>query len=270
MPDNTLSTAAPMDDLELITRFLNQQLDPEVAEQVRERLETDPDFYNLAEPFLFAWSVPRHVDRHPRPPGELEELWDKFTKRAGFVHQRQKARRRRLWILGIVALAIGISTFAMRGKLVRAYRDYRDFETIRADTGWIMMRDSNHVQLAPGARLSSSKRIASGVHRVRLEGSARFRVFAADTSGLVPLKSFLRVETRGGIALCAWCEFTVTTRADTTDVAMHRPSRRQFLGFFALPGTMLVSTFDEENPILLGETQAARMIRGRGTERTQR
>jgi hypothetical protein len=265
-----LPTTMPMDDLELLTRYLNQQLDAERAEQVRVRLESDPEFYNLAEPLLFAWSVPRHLERHPRPPGELEEMWERFTKRAGFAHQRRKARRRRLWLLLILAFAIGIPAFLVRGQLARAYRDFRDFETVRRDTGWITMRDSNQVRLAPGARLRSSKRIEEGVHLVRLEGSARFRVFSADTSGPVPMLQPLAVETRGGIAFTGMGEFTVTTRGDTTDVEVHRPSRRRFIGLMALPTAVLVATRVHENPVSIGETQAARLIRGGRAERTKR
>jgi hypothetical protein len=265
-----LPTTMPMDDLELVTRYLNQQLDPERAEQVRVRLESDPEFYNLAEPLLFAWSVPRHVERHPRPPGELEEMWDRFAKRAGYAHPRRKARQRRLWLLLILAFAIGIPAFVMRGQVARAYRDFRDFETVRADTGWITMRDSNQVRLAPGARLRSSKRIEKGVHRVRLEGSARFRVYPADTAGPVPMMQPLAVETRGGLAFTGMGEFTVTTRGDTTDVEVHRPSRRRFIGFMAMPTTVLVETEAHANPISLGETQAARLIRGGRAERTKR
>lgn len=270
MPDNSLTTPRPMDDIELVTRFLNHRLEPEAAEQVRQRLENDPEFYNLAEPLLFAWSIPRHVDRHPRPPGELEEMWDEFTRRAGFVHQRQRARRRRLWLLAIVTLAIGVSAFVMRGPLTHAYRDYRDFERVPADTGWITMRDSSQVRLAPGARLSSSRRLVNGVHRVRLQGSARFRVFPGDTSGPVPMLSPLSVETRGGVAFSGMGEFTVTTRGDTTDVEVHRPSRQRYLGFLALPTTVLVKTNAEDSPTSLGETQAARLVRGGRTERTRR
>ena len=91
MPENSQLTATPMDDLELVTRYLNGHLDPEHAEQVRVRLETDPRFYNLAEPLLFAWSVPRHVERYPRPEGELEEMWDRFTKRASFMRATRRA-----------------------------------------------------------------------------------------------------------------------------------------------------------------------------------
>lgn len=270
MPENTQITAAPMDDLELVTRYLNGQLDPERAEQVRLRLESDPEFYNLAEPLLFAWSVPRHVERHPRPEGELEEMWDRFTKRAGFMHQRQKARRRRLWIVGVLLLAIGVSTFAARDPIARAYRDYRDFERVPADTGWISLRDSSQVQLTPGARLWSSKRLERDIHRVRLQGAARFRVFHPDTVGALPTMAPLSVETRAGIAVTVMGEFTVTARGDTTDVEVHRPVRRRFYGFVAVPTVVLASTHREDRPTMLGETQAARMIRGGRTERTKR
>ena len=270
MPDKNLPSVARMDDIELVIRYLNRQLDPDTAEQVRVRLEKDPEFYILAEPLLFAWSVPRHLERNPLPAGELEEMWDKFTKRAGFVHQRQKARRRRLWIIGVFTLVVAATAFVTRDTLIRAYRDYRDFELVRADTGWITMRDSNEVRLARGARLFSSKRPVQGVHRVRLEGSARFRVFPADTSGIAPMMSPLAVETRAGVAFSGMGEFTVTTRGDTTDVEVHHPSRRRFLGFVAVPTTVLVRTNTNDNPISLGETQAARLIRGGHPERTRR
>ena len=270
MSEHSLPVVAPMDDLELVIRYLNQQLEPDIAEQVRVRLENDPEFYNLAEPLLFAWRIPRHVDRHPRPPGELEEMWDRFTRRAGFVHQRQRARRRRRWLLAIVVFAIGISAFVMRDQLTRAYRDFRDFETVRADTGWVTMRDSNQVRLTAGARLRSSKRIEDGVHRVRLEGTARFRVFPTDTSGFAPPMAPLAVETRGGDVFSTFGEFTVTTRGDTTDIEVHRPSRRRFFGFIAVPTAVLVRTNSDENPMSLGETQAARLIRGGRAERTKR
>jgi hypothetical protein len=268
MSEHNLTTA-PMDDLELVTRYLNQQLDAERAEQVRVRLENDPEFYNLAEPLLFAWSVPRHVERHPRPPGELEEMWDRFTKRAGFAHQRRMARRRRLWMLCVVAFVLGVSAFVMRGSLAKAYRDYRDFETVRSDTGWITLRDTNQVRLAAGAQLRSSKRIEKGVHRVRLVGSARFRVFPQDTSGPVPTMQPLVVETRGGVVFSGIGEFTVTTRGDTTDVEVHHPSRRRFFGFTSLPTSVLVSTSVQANPLSLGETQSARLVRGGRVERTK-
>ena len=38
-----------MEDLELITRMLNNQLDPERVEAVKERLKTDAAFRDLAE-----------------------------------------------------------------------------------------------------------------------------------------------------------------------------------------------------------------------------
>lgn len=270
MSDRTLATAPPMDDLELVTRYLNQQLDPGTAEQVRLRLENDPEFYYLAEPMLFAWSVPRHIERHPRPEGELEEMWERFTRRAGFMHQRQRSRRRRLWLLAIVAVAIGASAFVLRGQLTRAYRDFRDFERVPADTGWITLRDSSQVRLAPDARLWSSKRMINDVHRLRLQGTARFRVFPGDTSGLVPAISPVMVETRAGEAFTGRAEFTVTTRGDTTEVEVHHPSRRRYVGFVALPTTVLVRTNAEQNPISLGETQVARLVRGGRAERTRR
>src|SRR6266704_907210 len=43
------------DDVELLTRYLNEQLDPERVAIVRRRLEEDPAFLNWAAPLLLAW-----------------------------------------------------------------------------------------------------------------------------------------------------------------------------------------------------------------------
>ncbi len=84
MTDEPKSVIDAMDDLEQITSFLNGQLDPECAEAVRRRLEEDASFRDWASPLLLTWSVPRHLERHPRPEGELERDWNEFVRRTGF------------------------------------------------------------------------------------------------------------------------------------------------------------------------------------------
>lgn len=73
-------------ELKLITEYLNGHLPADQADEVERMLREDPVFYERVEPLLFAWSIPRHVERHPRPPGELEEMWKQFCWRAGIPH----------------------------------------------------------------------------------------------------------------------------------------------------------------------------------------
>ena len=257
-------------DLDLITDYVAGELDPAQVEAVILRLERDEAFREFAAPILVAWGVAPHWQRFPMQRSEIEAGWDDFTRRAGFVHQRRRTRRRRMWLLSLLLLALVVPVLLYGREIRSAYRDFRDFETVRADSGWVTMRDSNQVRLAPGARLRSSKQLENGVHRVRLLGTARFRVLPADTSGPVPMMAPLSVETRGGVAFSGIGEFTVSARGDTTDVEVHHPSRRRYFGFIAVPTTVLVRTSSDENPIALGETQAARLIRGRRAERTKR
>ena len=84
----TYSVLDDMDDLELITRMLNGQLDPERIEAVRRRLAEDAEFRDLAAPLLLTWTVPPHIERNPRPDGEWERDWSEFTKRTGFGEPR--------------------------------------------------------------------------------------------------------------------------------------------------------------------------------------
>jgi anti-sigma factor RsiW len=46
-------TAMMSDDLELITRYLNDQLPPEQRGAVEQRLSNDEAFYQYVEPMLF-------------------------------------------------------------------------------------------------------------------------------------------------------------------------------------------------------------------------
>jgi len=139
-----------MSDLELLTSFLNRQLDPERDAQVRDRLEHDAAFKEFAIPLLVAWSVPPHWKRQPRPAGEAERMWDRFTKEAGFVHQRRAARKRKLWMLGIVLFVVALSSFAFRGAIRDRYVALTKFRPV-ADSGREMrLHDSAFVTLQAG------------------------------------------------------------------------------------------------------------------------
>ena len=257
-------------DLDLITDYVAGELDPGQVEAVARRLEQDAKFREFAAPILVAWGIAPHWQRYPMSNSEIEAGWDDFTRRAGFVHQKRKARRRRLWLLGVLLAALALPSLLYRTEIRSAYRDWRDYEVVRPDTGWVTLRDGNLVRLAPGARLLSSSRLVGGGHSVRLEGTARFSVHPRDTSGPVPMMQPLMVRTRAGMAFTGMGDFTVTARGDTTDVEVHHPRRRIFMGFLPMPTTVLVSTRADENPISLGETQAARLIGDGRVQRTKR
>ena len=38
-------------------------------------------------PLILAWSVSPHLERKPRPAGELERDWAEFVRRTGFPHR---------------------------------------------------------------------------------------------------------------------------------------------------------------------------------------
>src|ERR1051325_4620711 len=96
MPEQRSAVPENVEDVQLIIEYLNKQLDPDRAAAVAKRLQEDPVFLDLAGPLLVAWSVPTHWERNPVPQAELEKHWDRFTKAAGFAHQKINRRRRLL------------------------------------------------------------------------------------------------------------------------------------------------------------------------------
>jgi hypothetical protein len=250
-------------DLLLITDYLIGELDPAQVAAVKLRLKEDDAFREYCAPILLAWSVPpRHV-RNPMPRVELEKHWDDFTKRAGFVHQRRRARKRWLTILAIV-LAIGTGSFFAFKKPVRDwYVDKRDFHDLAYAPGWIPIAEGREVQLAPGARLRlANNENEEGVIRVKLSGTARFRIFSTDSGSFVPSIRPIGVETAAGLAMGTSGEFTVRAVADTTEVEAHRPTRRQFIGFMPMPNFVYVKGSTGAIDFKITEAQSARVVRG--------
>jgi hypothetical protein len=95
-------------EIELIVEYLNGHLDPERAEQVRRRLEEDEAFLELASPMLLVWSIPKYIERYPRPPGEWEQAWEDFSRRVGIGKYRPKPKPRwpRFLLLGLGGLVM--------------------------------------------------------------------------------------------------------------------------------------------------------------------
>ena len=262
-------TLAMGDDLELITLYLNEQLEPEQMDAVRRRLNEDQEFYNLAEPLMFAWAIPRHVERHPRPAGELEKHWDEFTKRAGFVHQKKRAKVRRLWMIGIVVVALGLSSFLMREQIQSAYRDWRDYDPMVAtDSAWIPLRENMQIRPERGARMRVAKELKNGAQFVKLDaGQAHFRVQLKDSTVISPDRTPVVVRTRATNVYSGYGDFTVTVRGDTTDVQDLPPARPRYVGFMPFPSMTMVRASDYAEPVRVQSGERVRLIVGQPLQR---
>jgi hypothetical protein len=251
-------------DLLLITDYLIGELDPEQVAAVRRRLEVDAAFREYCAPILLAWSIPaRHV-RHPMPRAELARHWDDFTKRAGFAHQRRKARRRLWRVMWVAILALGVTGYAVRDRILDAWVQARDYQRVPADTGWSKLLGGGEVRVAEGTRLLAAKRLTENqVMNVMLWGSAHFRTGTADTVSVIPKMRPIAVLTRGGWILAGEGEFIVTTRGDTTDVEVPRPAHHNFIGFIPVPTMVFLNAVPSDpNSLTVKEGQRARMVRG--------
>lgn len=254
-------------DLDLVTDYVAGELDPAQVEAVLLRLENDATFREFAAPILVAWGIAPHWQRFPMQRSEIEAGWDEFTRRAGFAHQRRKVRRRRWLLFSILLLAAAIPTLLYSRDLRTAWRDWREFRSVPYDTGWITLRDGHEVRMERGTRLLTSDIHVGGVYRVRLEGSARFRVQHPDTLGAAPGLLPLEVQTRAGTAFIGMGDCSVRTVRDTTYVEALPPSRPRFIGFIPMPSIALVRTLADPNPIQLRGGQRALLVRGRAAMR---
>jgi ferric-dicitrate binding protein FerR (iron transport regulator) len=218
-----------MSDLELITRFLNGQLDEESDAAVRRRLDNDDAFMDLAAPLLFVWSIPAEWKANPRPADEDERMRKEFAKRAGFVSQRREARRRRLWILGLILLGLGIGALARKDDIRDRYDQLTRFEPVADSAREMKLRDGSFVTLHPGAQLRAATQLESDVIErlfVGLRGSARFRVDQRVKNGAA-IPHALSVSTAGALVATVGALFDVTERGDTTFVEVASRKRPQ-------------------------------------------
>jgi hypothetical protein len=248
--------------LELITDYLAGALSPEAAADVRRRFDEDADFREYCEPVVLAWSVPPLHVREPMSREELAKHWDTFTKRAGFIHQRRRARKRWFTILAVV-LAIGsASFFAFKDQVREWYIDRRDFHTLAYAPGWITIAEGREVQIDASTRLRVGREDEDGVAHVKLSGTARFRIFSTDSGSIVPSLHPIGVETAAGLAMGTSGEFTVRAVADTTEIESHRPTKRQFIGFMPMPNFVYVKGTVGPLDFKITEGQSARVVRG--------
>jgi hypothetical protein len=281
-----------MDDLELITRYLNGRLDPERVEAVRRRLDEDAEFRHLAAPMLLTWSIPKHLERYPRPEGELEREWAEFTRRAGIVEEYpapptsrwQRFRHWRHWkgLRVLVLLLVGayfIGAQAMyssledrvvsedRGSVVGGpAASESQFSPVSYDTGWIALNDGIDVQLTAGASLEVGHQRLRNMKHVRLEGEARFRVSPIETVTGTLRSHALLIDTHAGEVAAGESDFTITVRADTTVVQVHPLGPRRALEPARMTVMATVVTGNASSRLPIRDLEGARLVRGRATE----
>jgi len=256
----THSMYPDMDDVELLASFLNGQLDPERSAAVRKRLEEDAAFRQFAGPMLMIWSIPKHLERRPRPEGELEREWEKLTTRVGITlplrpeeHSRgagagagavagaappappSAPRKRVRWgrwialaVFGFLAYNVGAYTLKASANAARYIPENDEIAYTRVpnDTGWIALNDGITVRLEPGASLRTAHRLRDGKRVVKLTGTARFRIAPRDTARPPVRSDVLIVEALVGSVGAFESEFTVAARPDTTLVTVHHAGPR--------------------------------------------
>jgi ferric-dicitrate binding protein FerR (iron transport regulator) len=267
--------AGEMADVELVTRFLNRQLDPDEDARVRARIENDAAFREFAAPLIIAWSVPPRSERQPRPAGEKERMWDEFTRRAGFVHQRRAARKRKLWMLGIVVLAVALSSFAFRDAIRDRYVALTKYQPV-ADSGReIRLHDSAFVTLKAGARLRSSRKpVNPNAYGVLLAGSGRFRVEQMKMDNGLPRG--LIVQAGDAVVASGGAVFDVATRGDTTFVQVidRQLDWGRASGFgvsiVAPEAVLLANKIPTADQLVLKSGELGRVVRGHKPELLRR
>ena len=252
-----------------------------VADAVKRRLKEDPAFLDLVAPLLLAWDVPPRIERKPRPEGELERDWAKFVKRTGFPLRPQdppapaappeppKPRRRswRRWlavvVLGIAGVA-AITVFARRRAEVAIESTSR---LVPYQSGWITLDSGIEVQLTPGAALRVADRRLLGMRHLLLEGSARFRIPDIDSAVVSMRTQSLVVETPVGFVTASESEFSISTRADTTEVHVHALPGRGAIPPTPMTLAAVLELVDVDQLLVLLEPGSARLVRGRNPVR---
>jgi hypothetical protein len=263
---------ADADDIELITSYLNRQLDPERTEEVRRRLEEDAEFRYLAEPLLLAWSVPKHLERFPRPEGERERAFEEFKRRTGFPNRPppepppppKPKRRWGRWLALVVVVIAGYGILAATQQPIVGEREYSE---VPFDTGWISLNDGIEVRLSPGGSLRVDHRLLDGMRHVLLEGAARFRVSTFDSASPVLRGNALLVDTRAGRVTAGESDFNVTARGDTTLVHVLPLGARRLLQPELLTVTASIALDNGTTHLPLREHDGARLVTGQDPQR---
>ncbi|MCL4213518.1 MAG: FecR domain-containing protein [Gemmatimonadales bacterium] len=301
MTEQTTSTAEDRAaDLELIVDALNGHLSPERVAEVTRRLEEDPAFRDFAAPMLLTWSVPSHLERHPRPVGELENAWNEFAERAGIAPPPvQKGWRRHLHskkvrphikllvllpLIPFVSLAlvkyVPMSTWAMddetRARVMGTPAADPWGRTVRvpSDTAWIPIGGTGlQVRPALGSALRVAERRTDGKRQFLLDtGAVRFQVAPVTRSDPTVRRHQIDVHTPAGVVSAGESEFSVSVRGDTTDVevfAIGPPGSkvRPVEARLTVVPLSALSTEPTAYAIALAAGDRARLVRGQAPAR---
>lgn len=268
---SVLDNRDDMDDIELITSYLNGQLEPERLEAIRRRLEEDADFRDLAAPLLLAWSVPRHIERKPRPAGEMERDWAEFKMRVGFGEPTPPPppKPKRRWRRPLLLFVLLIVTYAWAGENQEWTEPGGPYTELSSfDRGWVSLDDGIEVRMTEGASVRVDQQPRNGMKRVLVEGSARFRVLAHSPDALALRNQALIVETRAGEVMAGESDFHVLAKADTTYVIVRELGARRALQpeQRTVMATTELGTPEHTSSIFLFDNASARLVRGRAPE----
>ena len=107
-------------DLNLITDYLCNELDPDQRAEVERRLEEDEDFYRYCAPIIAFWKADRDDPGPEVTRKQADDSWDEFTKLARFTYQVRAERRRKQLLVGlaVITVAILVWLFAFRDRIL--------------------------------------------------------------------------------------------------------------------------------------------------------
>src|SRR4051812_27453525 len=171
-------------DLDLIIDYVSQELDPARVAEVERRLREDTAFQDFAAPIIAAWTAKPKLVTPVIPPRQLERDWDEFTRRAGFTHQRARARRR--WAVRILALLALVSAAAVGTVYASRLREARRaeaeralYQVVPAGGRVVTLGGGKIMKVAEGARIRVAPRKDPGsTDTLRVLGSAAVQVVA--------------------------------------------------------------------------------------------
>jgi transmembrane sensor len=222
-------------DFALISDFVCGELPEAKAAEVRARLETDPDFRELAEPLLLAYSVPPKTK--PLSHEELVRAWLQVRRRAGMPavpgqneldereelsayyerQRRERARESRSQFLKVASIFIVLMGISIVGIWWQRAHVGPAAPPAQAGTEEVRTFQSVSVQLPDGssARLANATvmRYPSGFvggRRVHLVGEGRFDV--------VPGSGPFYVTTESAEIMVLGTSFTVRAYRDQATI----------------------------------------------------
>ena len=254
-------------DLQLITDYLMNALDPDQLAVVQRRLEEDPAFRDFAAPILAYWDAVRQP-LPPRSRSEIEAGWQRIQRRAEVIKE-ERTRRRWLWIGAtlttlFVALVVAIIAFAKRPVAgvpapQPAMADTSSLYRVIADSGHVMtVANGVKVKLDPGATLRVPRSNVAGT--LTLAGTATFVTPDGDAGNARAMK----IETQSAVIdAVGEVRLTVVARGDTTSVFV---SAAPSPSISATPPLVILTAAEKQNRvhgISLKIGEGGRIIRGR-------